>query len=517
MHPKRAVLYGRVSTGKQALYGVSLETQQELARQRCEREGWTLTDTYIDVMTGKSPRRPGILKLLDDARHRRFDVAIFYRIDRGGRTARFWHGELLATLDDYNVGLVSLTQDIDATTSDGRFMLGQHILLAEKESADISRRVADNMRTLAARGRWVAGGRIPYGYKLIPGHMTAEGVRVPGRLVIEPGEAEVVRHIFDRFIATRSIMGVVTELNESGHRSRRGTLWRKDTIRIILGNAVYVGAIVYGKFKEQGPTRRRVKQPREAWVAVKDAHEPILEVDTFDAAAAILRDNEGKAPRQKQAEGINPWSGLLFCAACGRRMNRRKVSTKPGPYSHAYICASYTHSGKSACPDYAYINAHTLESDVPPALDSRARQVRVVLDAAAEHTATKAPRRKGPDPARRIAELEATKGRAIEAYVMAPASFSAERRDTVIRECDEQITALMAQVQVDAPPVRPALPADFLDLWGGIEPAQQGPLLRSLVEKIEVSHSTYRVNLHPIGEPQWDAPLVFPVPRRQSR
>ena len=80
----RAVIYARYSTDLQA--ATSIEDQVRICRERIEREGWTYLHAYCDrAMSGTSQLRPGYQKLLEDARHRLFDVVMAEALDRLSR------------------------------------------------------------------------------------------------------------------------------------------------------------------------------------------------------------------------------------------------------------------------------------------------------------------------------------------------------------------------------------------------------------------------------------------------
>lgn len=73
----RAALYARVSTLDQ-------EPENQLAelRRYVEARGWTLTE-YVDKgVSGAKDRRPALDKLVADARRRKFDAVVCWRLDR---------------------------------------------------------------------------------------------------------------------------------------------------------------------------------------------------------------------------------------------------------------------------------------------------------------------------------------------------------------------------------------------------------------------------------------------------
>jgi DNA invertase Pin-like site-specific DNA recombinase len=79
----RVALYGRVSTdnGKQ-----DVENQMVELREFSRRSGWEVSIEYVDKASGKdSLHRPQFLKMLGDADKRKFDLLLFWSLDRLSR------------------------------------------------------------------------------------------------------------------------------------------------------------------------------------------------------------------------------------------------------------------------------------------------------------------------------------------------------------------------------------------------------------------------------------------------
>lgn len=143
----RAAIYARVSTFDQ-------EPENQLAelRRYAEVRGWTVVE-YVDRgVSGAKDRRPALDRLLTDARRRRFDVLVVWRLDRLGRNLRHLV-MLLEDLQALGIAFVSLAEGIDATTPAGKLQM--HILaaIAEFERARIAERVKAGLARVRAAGR----------------------------------------------------------------------------------------------------------------------------------------------------------------------------------------------------------------------------------------------------------------------------------------------------------------------------------------------------------------------------
>src|SRR5918993_942935 len=97
--------------------------------------------------------------MVKDARRRRFDVVVVWRLDRLGRNLR----HLILLLDDLQatgVAFVSLSEGIDATTPAGRLQL--HVLgaIAEFERERIKERVVAGLARARAQGKRLGRPRV---------------------------------------------------------------------------------------------------------------------------------------------------------------------------------------------------------------------------------------------------------------------------------------------------------------------------------------------------------------------
>jgi DNA invertase Pin-like site-specific DNA recombinase len=135
---KRAALYLRVSTD-----GQTVENQRRVLEAVAERRGWAIVATYEDAgISGAKGRdsRPGFNAMLSAATRRRFDVLLFWSIDRLGRSTAMV-ATALAELEAAGVAIYADKEAVDATTPHGRAMLQMAAVFGELERAMIRERV----------------------------------------------------------------------------------------------------------------------------------------------------------------------------------------------------------------------------------------------------------------------------------------------------------------------------------------------------------------------------------------
>ncbi len=77
---------------------------------------------FTDSMTGATTERPGLQRMLTEARAGGFDVLLVYRVDRFSRSVRGL-AQLLDECDKAGVAFRSATEPFDSTTAAGRMMV----------------------------------------------------------------------------------------------------------------------------------------------------------------------------------------------------------------------------------------------------------------------------------------------------------------------------------------------------------------------------------------------------------
>lgn len=323
----RIVIYIRVSTEEQAKEGYSLASQQERAIKFIEsQENWTLVDTYID--DGKSAKdlnRPAMQRLINDAERRKFDVVVFYKLDRLVRSVSDLH-TLLQLFDKNGVKIRSITEIFDTTSALGRFFLTLVAAMAEWERETISERVLINMAKKAEDGER-NGAKAPFGYRIIN-----------SKLAIFEEEASLVSEMFRLFNEGNGLLSISRYLQNFNINKDIRTIGR------MLDNPVYCGKIRWGNNSDRIDT-----------IIVESEHIPaIVSEETFQEAQKRrdLNRTEGK-----KATSSYPFSGVLRCARCGSALSgqfKKERGTKH------YICVS--RKNKSTC-DLPMITEKALTSE----------------------------------------------------------------------------------------------------------------------------------------------------------
>ncbi len=154
---KRATAYVRVSTTRKKRRGDALafdqnpEVQEQPLRDLIAQRGWQLDRIYSDRASGAKERRPGLDRLLTDARRGAFDVVVVWRFDRFARSVK----QLVLALEEFRalgIDFISYQEALDSSTPMGKAMFTIIAAMAELERSVIRERVVAGLEYARERG-----------------------------------------------------------------------------------------------------------------------------------------------------------------------------------------------------------------------------------------------------------------------------------------------------------------------------------------------------------------------------
>jgi len=149
---------------KIAIYSrVSKETSDNtnqliILREYCQKMEYIIFNEYVDVISGASPIRPEFNLMMKDASKRKFDLVLFFALDRLTREGTRKTIQYLQMLDDYGVAYKSYSEQyIDSSGIFKDVIIALLSTLAKQERVRISERVKAGLEKSRQQGR--IGGR----------------------------------------------------------------------------------------------------------------------------------------------------------------------------------------------------------------------------------------------------------------------------------------------------------------------------------------------------------------------
>jgi len=237
--PTFAAIYARTSSPNQK-FNHSIKEQVERCWKYCEDRGWAVKFVFVDeCQSGGSIERPKFQLMLQKAEAGKFDVIIFWKLDRFCRSLVDLVN-IERVLREREIGLCSVTEYLDTTTSVGRFNFRNLASVAELEREMIGERARIGLYGLAKEHKW-PNPHPPFGYDK----------KEDGTLVVNREEAKLVQWIFKRYIKTKSMDQVAFELNKRGIPTKKGREWNARAVRDVLTGGLYVGKYKVAGVEEQ--------------------------------------------------------------------------------------------------------------------------------------------------------------------------------------------------------------------------------------------------------------------------
>jgi site-specific DNA recombinase len=318
---------------------LGVERQEPPCRAFCDRQGWPVTEVYVDNNT--SAYREGVKR--DDFERLLGDVRADHRAGRRNAIVTWQADRLLRTVEDasaivaiakrYQTLVANVGGTIDLSTADGRKRFYELAVAAQYESELKSERLKLKHDELRRTGKW-AGGRRPFGYRVVGTKLhsrkRADCTRsdddtcplVECELELEPTEAEAIRQAAQRILRGGSITGLQREWVRREIRRPNGGIFAGQHLRDLLVSPRLTG--------------RRRGQDLDAepqWPA-------ILTVAEHEHLVAKL--GPGRRPvGQRTAPGPRVYvlRGFLYCAVerDGQRCGT-KLRGKPSDAKRRYVC-----------------------------------------------------------------------------------------------------------------------------------------------------------------------------------
>ena len=178
--------------------------------------------------------------------------------------------------------------------------------------------------------------------------------------LVDDEAAEVVRRIFKLCIEGYSPVQIARILTQegiptptayalskgrdNGHKNAKLHRWSGKTISHILDRPEYIGHTVnFRTHKKSYKNKKTVKNPQEEWLIFENTHEPIVTQQEFDLVQELRKNKR----RPTKHEEVNPFSGMVYCADCGKKMYLCRATSLTADQEHLK-CSTYS-SDKDAC------------------------------------------------------------------------------------------------------------------------------------------------------------------------
>ena len=358
--PLRVCYYCRVSTDSDVQLN-SLDNQLEYYENYIKsKPKWIFSGGYIEEgKTGvRVDVRPSFKKMIQDAKHKKFDLIITKEVSRFARDLED-SIHYIRELKDSGVGVFFENQNLNTFDYNSELILNIMFNLAQDESRKLSSRVKFGHRQAIENGHVLGSSNIT-GYR-----------KDNCKLVIVENEAKFIKTLFELYATGKyGFLKLSKKLSELGYLNKKGKLYDKDSLKRMIENPKYKGyyrARTYEILDYRTKRRKKNNLDEQILYKCKDGSIPaIISEELWDQANRILKS------RTKGYENNNYWSGGLKYAFSSKiyckehntsfqRSHGNKNKTRP-----IWSCGMYLQHRLAACesPIIAEVDLYNIMSSI---------------------------------------------------------------------------------------------------------------------------------------------------------
>lgn len=347
--PKKLAIYLRVSTDEQNS-NTSKPAQLESINKYIAYEGWAdipievYDDTHsasiisknmlsdndvnsIDILDISTFLRDELRRLIYDATLKNFDKVLVYSHDRLSRNN---YESLLIrhTLNKLGIDIIyTKPGELIKSDNDSMNIFFENLLsnLATLESSIIGGRVYLGNKSNITNNIW-AGGPPPYGYNLIPSPRN----RKKSILCVDDSKSIIVKNIFKLYNIGYTPEHIANYIKNNYPNHNTDSRWTKNTIKSILSNPTYLGAMVWNK---KGGTRNPRKKNSDEFI-YSSSNEKIKIIDKATWNKSIyIKELQKHNPKLLSTPFL--LQGLAVCGECN---NPLKCKNQGKSLNSIYYC-----------------------------------------------------------------------------------------------------------------------------------------------------------------------------------
>ena len=337
-------LYARLSKDdEQQGPSLSIENQKRILETFARDNGFLNCRFFVDDgWSGANFQRPGFMEMMDCVESGEVKCVITKDLSRMGRNYLQVGMFTEITFPKKGVRYIAINDGVDSAHGDNDLTPLKN-LFNEWMVRDTSKKIKAVKRAKGMSGK-------PTTTQPVYGYLMGEDER----FIVDEEAAPVVKQIYDLCLAGNGPSKIARVLTEQGvptpgtlEYRRTGSTrryhpgyeckWATNTIVHILERKEYLGHLVNFKTEKVSyKVKSSVENPEEKQVIFENAHEPIIDPDTWERVQELRK--QRKRPNRYDEVGL--FSGLLFCADCGSVLYQQRYENKTRKQD-CYICGNY--------------------------------------------------------------------------------------------------------------------------------------------------------------------------------
>ena len=326
----------------------SITNQKAILQKFANDNGFKNTQFYVDDgFSGTNFNRPDFMRMIADVESGKVGIVITKDLSRLGRDYLLTGQYIEMIFPDHDVRYIAINDNVDTFKSENELMAFKNIF-NDWYARDTSKKIRAVFKAKGQSGKPLTTNP-PYGY--------VKDENDKNHWVIDDEAADVVRRIFKLCIdgyGPSKIARILTEdgiliptayaeskgYTTSGNTFKKPTRWSEGTVERILEKQEYIGHTVnFRTHVKSYKNKKKIDNDRSEWAIFENTHEPIISQHDFD----LVQELRSHKHRPQKCDKVNPFSGMVYCADCGKKM---------------YLCRS-----KSLSADQEHLKCSTYAND----------------------------------------------------------------------------------------------------------------------------------------------------------
>lgn len=359
---KYNILYGRLSQEDErqrddrqkesnSIHNQKLFLEQYAADHGFENTLFLADDGY----SGTNFDRPAWKKIIEMVERDEVETIIVKDLSRLGREYLQVGQYTEIYFPEKGVRFIAVNDGVDSLVESSNDFNPIRNWANELHAKDTSKKVRAIKKMQAERGERL-GGKPPYGYK--------KKDKDSKEIIPDEETAPIVRQIFDlcaagkgpnqiaRILTREQVLNPTNQYYQTTGAActnldtTRPYTWSGKTVAKILENKAYIGhTLNMKKTTLSYKNKKQIQKPESEQILVENTHEPLISMEVWEIVQDV-RAHKRRPP--KHMEEPNLFSGLVYCADCGKYMVLCRTE-KMREDQYYFRCSTYGKRGKTAC------------------------------------------------------------------------------------------------------------------------------------------------------------------------
>ena len=370
---KRVAAYCRVSTDSEEQLN-SYEAQKSYYTQKiADSPDWEMAGIYADegISSTSMKKRTEFKKMITACKRGHIDLIITKSLSRFARNTVDCL-ETVRLLKANGIGVYFEKENINTLTESSEFLITLFSGFAQAESESLSKNITWGKQKSAEAGK------VDFQYKKMLGYRKG----TDGQPEIVPEEAEIIRRIYRRYLAGRSLGQIKQELEQDNiPTAQKVERWSSAVIHNILTNEKYMGDALLQKTYITDCITKKVKKNmgERPMYYVENNHPAIVSREMFDQVQKEMtrRSSKRKVLQKSGKTELGKYSGkyalteLLVCGECGSPY-KRVTWARNGKKRIVWRCVSRLEFGTQYCHNSPTLDESRLHNAILAAMNEYA-------------------------------------------------------------------------------------------------------------------------------------------------